>query len=513
VNPDEYTELDGVALAGLVASGATTAADLLAAARRRADAVNPAVNAIVRRLDDEADARVRGDLRGPFAGVPFLLKELHQGQAGVPTSSGCRALSAWAPAETDTVVQRWLDAGLVVFGHTNTPEFGAKGVTEPALFGPTRNPWDLSRTPGGSSGGAAAAVAAGIVPVAGASDGGGSIRIPASCCGLFGLKPGRGVVPSGPVRGEGLHGAGTDGVISRSVRDTAAMLDVLRGEGPDAPFAPADPAGRYADEVGRPPGRLRIGVQTESRLNPDPDPEALAAVDDAVRLLTDLGHDVEPARVEYDDVELARDFLLPWFVRVAGAVAEARRDSPGGSSGRGGFELDTRVMAAIGRTTRASDYSATLDRWHGYVRALSAFHRRYDLLLTPTTATPAPPVGALATSRAERLGAELVLAARAGRVLKRLGIVEQAVHRNLSWVPYTQLANLTGRPAASVPLYWTPGGLPLGVQFVAPLGGDGLLLRLAAQLEAARPWSGRRPPEPAGVSVAGTGAPSAAAAS
>jgi amidase len=496
----EYADLDALDLARLVAAGETTATELLEAARKRAHEVNPAVNAVVRWLDDEADTRVKGPLDGPFAGVPFLLKDLRQAIAGVPTSWGTRALEGWRPAETDTVVQRWLDAGLVVFGQTNTPEFGSKAVTEPDLFGPTRNPWDLTRTPGGSSGGAAAAVAAGIVPVAGASDGGGSIRIPASCCGLFGLKPGRGVVPSGPARGEGLYGAATHGVISRSVRDTAAMLDVLRGVEPDAPYAPADPAGRYLDEVGRPPGRLRIGVQTGSRLNPDPHPAAVAAVSDAVELLTELGHDVVEARVDYDDADLARDFLLPWFVAAATQVeyaeAQGGRRRRLGRVARDGFELDTRVMAALGRATPATRYSAAVDRWHGYVRALSAFHRGHDLLLTPTTATPPPPVGALDVTRAERIGAEVALALGAGAIFGRIGIVERAVHRNLSWVPYTQLANLTGRPAASVPLYWTPEGLPMGVHLVAPLGGEGLLLRLAAQLEAARPWRDRRPPEP-----------------
>jgi Asp-tRNA(Asn)/Glu-tRNA(Gln) amidotransferase A subunit family amidase len=496
----EYAALDALELARLVAAGETSAAELLATARKRAHEVNPALNAVVRWLDDEADARASGPLTGPFAGVPFLLKDLAQGMAGVPTSWGTRALASWRPAETDTVVQRWLDAGLVVFGQTNTPEFGAKGVTEPDLFGPTRNPWDLSRTPGGSSGGSAAAVAAGIVPVAGASDGGGSIRIPASCCGLFGLKPGRGVVPSGPARGEAFHGAATEGVISRSVRDTAAMLDVIRGVDPDAPFAPADPAGRYLDEVGRPPGRLRIGVQTGSRLNPDPHPAAVAAVADAAELLTGLGHDVVEAQVDYDDADLARDFLLPWFVAAAVQVEYAelqgglRRRL--GRVSRDGFELDTRVMAALGRATPATRYSAALLRWHDYVRALSAFHRSHDLLLTPTTATPPPAIGALDITRAERIGAEVALALGAGALFGRLGIVERAVHRNLSWVPYTQLANLTGRPAATVPLHWTADGLPMGVQLVAPLGGEGTLLRLAAQLETARPWRDRRPPDP-----------------
>ena len=496
----EYAGFDALQLARLVATGETTATQLLAAARKRAHEVNPALNAVVRWLDDEADARAGAAPVGPFGGVPFLLKDLRQGIAGVPTSWGTRALAAWRPTETDTVVRRWLDAGLVIFGQTNTPEFGAKGVTEPELFGPTRNPWDLSRTPGGSSGGAAAAVAAGIVPVAGASDGGGSIRIPASCCGLFGLKPGRGLVPSGPARGEGFHGAATDGVISRSVRDTAAMLDVLRGADPEAPYLPSAGGGPFLDEVGRPPGRLRIGVQTESRLNPEPHPAAAAAVADAAELLTELGHEVVTARVDYDDADLARDFLLPWFVAAAVQV-EAVAATVGlrrrlGRVPRDGFELDTRVMAAIGRATPAIRYGAALERWHGYVRALSAFHREHDLLLTPTTATPPPAIGALDITRAERVGAEVALALGAGGLLGRLGIVERAVQRNLGWVPYTQLANLTGRPAASVPLYWTADGLPMGVQFVAPLGGEGRLLRLAAQLESARPWADRRPPEP-----------------
>lgn len=488
----EYGRYDALGLAGLVARGEVGAAELLEAAQRRADEVGPRINAVVRRMDDEARRRAAQPLTGPFAGVPFLIKDLGQDYRGFPTSSGSRAFAATPAPAHSTVVQRWLDAGLVVFGKTNTPEFGAKGVTEPELFGPARNPWDVGRTPGGSSGGAAAAVAAGIVPVAGASDGGGSIRIPAACCGLFGLKPGRGVVPSGPAAGEGFHGAATEGVISRSVRDTAAMLDVISGADPDAPYLGAVAEGSYLDQVGREPGRLRIGVQTSSSLNPVAHPEALAAVADAVQLLTDAGHDVEEAAVGHDDAALAQDFLLPWFVRAARQVEEARALHPGGNI-RDGLELDTRIMGAIGRATPATEHEAALERWHGYVRALSAYHRTYDLLLTPTLSQPPIRVGALDTPLPERIGARLALALRLGRLLPRLGVVEQAVHRNLAWVPYTQLANLTGRPAMSVPLYWTAGNLPLGVQFVAPPGGEGLLLRLAAQLEEARPWRDRRP--------------------
>ena len=256
---DDYRRHDAVGLAALVAAGEVSAAELLDAATDRADAVEPTINAIRHRMTDAARARARGPLSGPFAGVPFLVKDLSQHIAGVPTGSGSRALAGYPRPETSTVVRRWTDAGLVIFGRTATPEFGARAVTEPVAGGPTRNPWDPGRTPGGSSGGAAAAVAAGIVPVAGASDGGGSIRIPAAACGLFGLKPGRGVVPSGPEIDEGFHGAAVQGVVSRTVRDTAGMLDVLAGPAPDGPYRVQPPERRYADAVRDDPARCGSG--------------------------------------------------------------------------------------------------------------------------------------------------------------------------------------------------------------------------------------------------------------
>ncbi|MFI7585522.1 amidase [Spongisporangium articulatum] len=486
---EQYAATDGLGLAQAVAEGEVTATELLGWARARLAAVNPQLNVVVTTLDEYADKRATEPLSGPFAGVPFLLKDLMQDLAGYPTSGGCRALSRTPATRNETVVQRWLDAGVVVFGKTNTPEFGSKGVTEPELFGPARNPWDPSRTPGGSSGGAAAAVASGVVPVAAASDGGGSIRIPAACCGVFGLKPGRGVVPAGPKDSEHMFGIATDGVISRSVRDSAAMLDVLAGPDPAPPYVVAPPAQPYLAEVGREPGRLRVGVQTASALNPDLHPEAAAAARDAAEVLSGLGHEVEEASVDYDDAELARDFLLPWFVQVAVQQREALRDY----RGRGGTELDTRVMAAIGRATSAPSLTETLNRWHGYVAALSAFHDRYDLLLTPALSQPPVKIGALATSPLERFGARLALGLRLGWILPHIGIVQTVIDKNLGWVPYTQLANLTGRPAMSVPLHWTGDGLPLGVQLVAGPGREGMLLRLAAQLEGARPWADRRP--------------------
>ncbi|MFI7671988.1 amidase [Nocardia sp. NPDC049526] len=491
MHDDEYGALDAVALAAAVARGETTAAELLDIAIRRTAELNPALNAVVRSMESFAAQQVTAPLTGPFAGVPFLLKDLLQDFAGVPTSAGSQVLAEVPAPAHATVVRRWLDAGLVIFGKTNTSEFGAKAVTETDLFGPARNPWHLGRTPGGSSGGAAAAVAAGIVPVAGATDGGGSIRIPAACCGLFGLKPGRGLIPAGPNHAELLNGSATHGVISRSVRDTAAMLDVLRGQDAVPPYLPALPNSCFLDEVGRDPGRLRIGYRLESILGTMPSVEAVAAVRDAADLLTELGHDVEPADIELYDADSAADFLVPFFVQIAADVEAARRH--GGRNG--GFELDTLLAAAAGRAVRAPEYAQAVSRWHRHRHRLAAFHSQYHLLLTPTLAQRPLQIGASTSPHLEQAVGRALLNSRTAALVHRIGVFERIARRQLTWAPYTQLANITGCPAASVPLYWTDDGLPLGVQFVAPPAGEALLIRLTAQLEAARPWSSRRPPE------------------
>ncbi|MEU6700464.1 amidase [Pseudonocardia sp. NPDC046786] len=487
---DDYRRHDAVGLAALVAAGEVSAAELLDAATDRADAVEPTINAIRHRMTDAARARARGPLSGPFAGVPFLVKDLSQHIAGVPTGSGSRALAGYPRPETSTVVRRWTDAGLVIFGRTATPEFGARAVTEPVAGGPTRNPWDPGRTPGGSSGGAAAAVAAGIVPVAGASDGGGSIRIPAAACGLFGLKPGRGVVPSGPEVGEGFHGAAVQGVVSRTVRDTAGMLDVLAGPAPDGPYRVQPPDRRYADAVRDDPAPLRIGLSTASPLGGPVDPEAVAAATGAAELLGSLGHVVEESAPAVDGRRLATDFLTTWFGMIASQVDGARALT---GCGDDAFETETRVMAAIGRATTAPEYLAAQARWQQHTRALATFHERYDLLLTPTLARPPWPIGDLDLAGPVKLVARGLLTLRAGGLLGRMNLVEGLVDANFAPVPYTQLANLTGRPAATVPLHTTAGGLPLGVQFVGRPGAEPQLLALAAQLERARPWADRLP--------------------
>lgn len=485
---DEYRTYDATGLAGLVADKQVSAAELLAVARARAQRVNPSINAIVR----DVPAAPADDAAGPFAGVPFLLKDLAQDYAGQPTSGGSRSLRAMPVAEHATVVRRWLDAGLVIFGKTNCPEFGAKGITEPTVWGPARNPWNLQRTPGGSSGGSAAAVAAGIVPCAGANDGGGSTRIPAACCGLVGLKPGRGLTPMGPASAEFMHGAAVQGVVSRSVRDTAAMFDVMCGGEPWGPYVPAMPATSFTSALEREPGPLRIGVRVPSAITPTPHPEARAAVDTAARVLTDLGHHVEELpQAPFDDATLAKDFLLTWFVYIAWQVDQAKKLTGAGDDA---FERDTLIMAALGRATSGLDYVDAVERRHEHTRRLTTFFDSYDLLLTPTLATPPPRVGEFDLPVSLQRAADLLLRTRTAKVLSHTRIVDDMVDKNLGWVPYTQLANVTGRPAISLPLHWTADGLPLGVQFVAPLAGEPLLISLAAQLERALPWFDRVAP-------------------
>ncbi|MBB6626174.1 amidase [Nocardioides sp. KIGAM211] len=486
MDQSEYLTSDATTLAGLVAGGEVTAAELLALARERRDAVNPALNAVVVPLDEVADAQAADPgLSGPFAGVPFLVKDLGQEYAGYPTSNGSRALRDDVADRHALVTQRFLDAGLVVFGKTNTPEFGAKGLTEPDLWGPARNPWSVGHTPGGSSGGSGAAVAAGIVPAAGANDGGGSVRIPAACNGLVGLKTSRGIGPSGPQTGEVMFGMVTQGVVSRTVRDSAALLDAIIGPDAGAPYDGARPTTSFADAIRERPGRLRIGYSCSSAINASPDPEAVAAVEQAAALLTELGHEVEEVAPPHDDEALARDFLTIWFAQLYAQVADVKRRLGSPDSH---FEADTLATAELGRAAGMLPLLQSLARVNDHTRALAGFHETHDLFLTPTLARPPLAVGELTTPRNLQRAARVVARTRGGRILTATGMIDQLIQDNLGWVPYTQLANLTGRPAISVPTHWTAAGLPLGIQLVGALGTDGLLLQVAAQLEEARPW-------------------------
>ncbi|ORI21878.1 amidase [Rhodococcus sp. 1168] len=486
----EYMSMDAMSLAEAVRTRQITARELLDLARERAGEVNGKLNAIVSPLD-AADARADDpSLSGPLAGVPFLIKDLLQEYKGYPTSYGSRSLADHIATDHALVTQRFLDAGLVIFGKTNTPELGAKGVTEPDYWGAARSPWNLSRTPGGSSGGSGAAVAAGIVPAAGANDGGGSIRIPAACNGLVGLKLSRGFSPYGPQTGEIMFGMVTQGVVSRTVRDSAALYDAIVGPDPNSDYHAALPAQAFSKDLDRAPAPLRIGWSSSSAVNPTPHREAVEAVERTAELLAGLGHHVEQATPPYDDWALSRDFLTIWFAQVHAQIADIKRRTGASDSD---FEADTVAIAEFGRSSGLLATIEALERTTSHVRSLSAFHERFDYLLTPTLATPPLRVGATSTSSLMQRTARLVSKVRGGKLMALSGVLDDVIQDSLGWVPYTQLANLTGRPAISVPLHWTEDGLPLGVQFVGRLGSDGELLRLAAQLEEAQPWIQRFP--------------------
>lgn len=488
----DYIRYDALGLAGLIANGEISPREVLGAAQARLEAVDGALNCVVHRMDGIAEQQARKPAEGPFAHVPFLIKDLFQDYADVPSTYGNSALkrAEFKPEAHAEVVRRFILAGVNVLGKTNTPEFGAKGITEPRANGVTRNPWHLEHTPGGSSGGSAAAVAAGVVPMAGANDGGGSIRIPAACCGLFGLKPGRARVPGGPHYTDMMHGAAVDHVISRSVRDSAAMLDATAGYEPGAIARIEPPIEPYRRSIERDPKPLRIGVMETSPLGQPLHAEAEAALAATITRLTDLGHHVEPAVPDLDGARLCGDFLSMWFVQMARIMDDVRTLTDARATE---FELDTRAMAHLGRSLSATEYSTMHGRWLGYRRALADFHADYDLLLTPTLAGPPVAIGELATPAWQQAALRPLLRLPSARALLASGIVDRMAQENLRHVPFTQLANLTGTPAMSVPLYWCESGLPLGSQFVAPPGGETVLFQLAAQLERAAPWFDRLP--------------------
>jgi amidase len=487
---DEYSSYDALGLADLVRTGQSTAVELLEAALARLEAVDGTLNAVVHRHEAWARKRAAGPLDGPFAGVPFLIKNLDQQIAGWPDDSGSRALRNQVSPFTSVTVARWLAAGLVPFGQTNSPEFGSKAITEPELHGPTRNPWDTGRSPGGSSGGSASAVAAGVVPAAGASDGGGSIRIPASWSGLFGLKPGRGLVPETPTSSESFHGYATQGVLSRSVRDNAALLDVVIAAEPSGSYLTALPQRPLLQEVGTDPGKLRIGFSDFSPLRPDgASAEAFTAMTAAAKLAESLGHHVEEAKPQIDWTALTESFLTLWTAKAAHNLAELSRLGVDVSE----VEVDNRILAAMGSSATGVDLFRARECWHEQTVALTKFFEQYDLFLTPTAAEAPPKIGALNTPATLNALSKLVLGLRGGRLLSVTNLPREVIMTNYRAVPYTQLANVTGRPAMSVPLYWTAAGLPIGSQFIGPLGSEPLLIRLAAQFEAAQPWKDRRP--------------------
>jgi amidase len=448
--------------ARLVRAGEVSSVELTRLYLERIEQLDPELNAFVTVRAEEALADAREKDAAPaeatFHGVPIAIKDL-TATAGIRTTYSSRAYADYVPDFDTAVARRLRDAGFVVLGKTNTPEFGTVAFTESDLNGATRNPWNLERTPGGSSGGAAAALAAGLVPLAQGSDGGGSIRIPASCCGVYGLKPSRGRVSAAPFHS--LEGLSTAAPVSRSVADAAALLDVLEGYEPGDPWWAPPPDRPFAEELQTDPGRLRIAVTDTPPIDVAVSDECRAAARDGAELLAGLGHDVREATPPWREPDLMHTFIAVWQVGPAlHPVADV-----------GLLTGLNRELVLSAQSTSAADYARAVARLQAYARRVVAFWKDVDVVLTPTLALPPVPIGWQEAVR---------------------GAVEQLL-RNAEFTPFTAVVNLTGQPAMSLPLHWTADGLPVGVQAIGPPAGEALLLRLAAQVEAARPWAERTP--------------------
>lgn len=489
---DDYVRHDALGLAALVSRGEVSASELLETAIARTEAVNPRINAVVRTLYARARSRIDEVPKGrPFSGVPFLLKDLSAELGGEIITGGSRFFADYVATHDSALVRRYREAGLVIFGKTNTPEFGLTPFTEPALFGPARNPWNPAHTTGGSSGGAGAAVAAGIVPMANGGDGGGSIRIPASCNGLVGLKPTRGRIPD--VHGESWWGCCSEHVLSRSVRDCAAALDASGGPFPGNPYFTAAPATPYLDIIRTPPKALKIAFTAEPLVGRSMDPECRRGLEATAKLLEDLGHHVVEATPP-----VSRDAFLIAFVTMitsetAGTLALRAREL-GRAPGRDEIEPATRAFMRIGQALTGEDVALARRCFLEVSRAVGEWFQDYDVLVTPTLGRPPFKIGALQPTIVEKVQLEALNRLPLARFAKGGRAMLPLAHKTFDWIPNTPLFNVTGQPSMSLPLHWSRDGLPVGMMFTARFADDATLLQLAAQLEQARPWFDRRAP-------------------
>ena len=467
----DLARLDAIGQAELVRRGEVSALELVDAAIDRIEALNPRLNAVVTTLFDHArEAATKPLPGGPLAGVPYLLKDLGATLAGTRQTSGSRALRDHVSEFDTEIAVRHRRAGLIAVGKANTPELGNHSTTEPELFGPTRNPWNPGLTTGGSSGGSAAAVASGMVAVAHANDGAGSIRIPASCCGLVGLKPTRGRNSWAPA-GEALSGLAVEHAVTRSVRDSAAILDATSGPVPGDPFLLPRPERPFLAEVGRDPGKLRIAWTAEPPIDALVDPACAAAARDTAGLLERLGHDVEEARPEFDGEVLIEPLVRVWAVANQGAARDAARRL-GRPLERDELEITTWELVEYAACFDGADLVTALDELATASRAIAPFFERYDAWVTPTLAQPPLPLGILNRSHG--------------------GAVEWW-RFDCGFNHWNPIANVTGQPAISLPLGWTDDGLPVGSLIFGRFADEATLFRLAGQLQAARPWADRRP--------------------
>ncbi len=467
----DYLSHDGMGWATLVKSGQIHPTELLDEALRRTETVDPRLGAMVWSMEQQARQQIdRGEAAGPLGGIPFALKDLKALYTGTPTTSGSRFFAgSMADHDTETV-RRHRAAGLVIFGKTKTPELGCNLATEPRFGGPARNPWNTTLIPGGSSGGAAALVAARVLPLAHATDGGGSIRIPAACCGLFGLKPTRGRNPAGPDQGEGWGGLSVEHAVTLSVRDSALLLDLTSGPDPGAPYYPP-PADTFLSAVGAPAGRLKIGFSLRTPRGHDLHPDCRRVVEETARLCEELGHIVEEASPHWRVGEAGEAYSTVVNANVARTVADRAREL-GRLPGPDDLEAGIRERVRQGNRTDALGYLQALATMHRVGREVAEYFETYHLWLTPTTASPPPPLGAFDTDSEDTRRFRSVI----GR-----------------FSPFCSLANMTGQPAMSVPLGQTSLGVPVGAHFLGRYADETTMFRLASQLEEARPWFDRRP--------------------
>ncbi|MEK3907609.1 amidase [Oceanobacillus sp. FSL W7-1309] len=489
---ETYLKLDAMEMAQLIQMKEVTAKELMTVAFERLNEVHPILNIVAHsRMEKALEEAERISIEdAPFNGVPILLKNISQSLEGELMTAGNKLLKGNRSKHDSYFVKKLRDAGFHFMGHTNAPEFGLKNITEPEIYGSTRNPWNTSYSPGGSSGGAAAAIASGVVPLAGASDGGGSIRIPASFSGLFGLKPTRGRTPVGPGVGRQWHGASIDFVLSRSVRDSASMLDLLQVVQPEAAFQTPLFPGSYhqtmLEDLSRP---LRIAYTTKSPVGTPVSVDAKLAVENTVKWLETQGHDVEEKDNGVDGIQLMRDYFMMNSGEMSLTVQELEK-AIGRAITADDVEIETWVLREAGKSLSAADFSASLASWDVAAAQMASFHQIYDFYITPATASTAPEVGELTHSKASQ--ENLRLQVREANKEKQQDLIYEMFLPSLTYTPFTQLANLTGQPAMSVPVYLSSEGLPLGVQVMAPKGEEHRLLQLAVQLEKSDLWVGMK---------------------
>lgn len=482
----EYESFDGLGLAQLVKKGAISAKELLTAAIERIEEKNPTLNAVIHTLFDAAYLQIaKGLNEGVFSGVPFLLKDMLAEVENTPMRWGSRLMENYISPIDSALVKRYRKAGLVFIGKTNLPEFGLSPTTEPDSFGATLNPWDRSKSPGGSSGGSAVAVATLMVPMAHGGDGGGSLRIPASYCGVVGFKPSRGRTPTGPRVMRLSQGMVVEHALTRTVRDSAALLDVSAEQELGSPIALPKPRSSYLEALQKNPKKLRIAVHPSPFFPSQVHSEYIQALEETARLCCDLGHEVRLSQVNLNSEELSIAFVIVMSSEIAAGIkslAQTCNDKPDFLK----LEAATAVLAAVGEHFRATDFVWATHVLDSAERKLAEFFEHYDILLSPTMASPPPPLGELKPSPFEANILEILRRIAYGPLLRRL--VKKTALKFLAKTPFTPLFNITGQPAISLPLYWDKTGLPIGMQFAGRLGDEKTLLQLARQLEVAKPW-------------------------